>query len=98
MVDELTPGMLRNFDTFRDFTGNEAEEVLETELDLPESLLKVGELTGIMYEATRDDITEEYLHEFESDDLPILAADVTTGQLFIVGGDYSFTEFGIVDN
>ena len=97
-MDESRPSILKNFATFEDFTGAEVEKVSEIELDIPDSVLMVGELTGIMYEAERDGIVEEYLHEFESETLPTLAVDANSGQLFIIGGDYNFNELGIVDN
>lgn len=60
-------------------------------------LLQIGTLEGVMYSAKRDGVTKKYLHQFDRRSAPILASSYDGKQLYVIGGDYDFTEDGIVD-
>jgi hypothetical protein len=54
------------------------------------SSVKIGELLGIMY--SRDGV--KYLHKFTKD-RPSLHTDMTGTMMFIEGGKYHWTPFGV---
>ena len=83
---------------YSDFSGHEAEIVGRVEKpDCPDVGVVVGELDGIAYEAVRDNVKEKYFHKFGKKARPLLCVSFDGSQLFIVGGDYNFTDHGIVD-
>lgn len=83
---------------FRAFTGNEPRELLEIHTDnRPRIAWLLGELLEVTYRTTRDGKAENYLHPFKKSARPLLAVDADTGQLALVGGNYSVTERGITD-
>jgi hypothetical protein len=57
----------------------------------------VGNILALEYETVRDGEYEKYRHAFRSKSRPLLAATFDGKQLVIVGGQYLFTERGIVD-
>ena len=83
---------------FEDFTGHKADHFTNHTINLPDVGLKFGECTGIMYETTRDGVKEYYCHEFKKSARPLLGASHDGKQLLLVGGNYRFTNRGIVDN
>lgn len=58
---------------------------------------KIGEVDGILYSTIRDGNPEKYIHRFKKKSRPLLAASFDGSQLYILGGGYTFTERGIVD-
>lgn len=60
-------------------------------------LLQIGKLVGVMYQAKRDGVTKKFLHQFTGASQPILASSSDGKQLYVIGGNYDFTEDGIVD-
>lgn len=58
----------------------------------------LGPVSRIGYIATRDGETAEYIHEFSESSRPLLAADSDGKVLFMLGGAYSVTNRGIVDD
>lgn len=83
---------------FEDFTGHKADHYENRTINLPDVGLKFGECTGIMYETVRDGVKERYCHEFKKTARPDLGASFDGKQIFLVGGNYRFTNRGIVDN
>lgn len=82
---------------FENFTGHEAEYVQLIDVDTPRAGMIIGTLDGVLYTAVRDGEEESYIHEFSGDSKPLLVAGSDGETLFIVGGEYEFTERGIVD-
>lgn len=83
---------------FTDFSGHELDGV-EYEIGVPDGLVvfPFGRLDGVMYTTTRDGKKEKYMHQFKVSSAPILCATSDGKQLFIVGGNYKFTNAGIRD-
>lgn len=80
------------------FTGHPTEAIGEITLPKhPRAVLVIGELTAICYSTVRDGEHEEYIHEFKAKDRGLLCSSPNGRQLYIVGGEYDFTELGIVD-
>lgn len=82
---------------YRAFSGHEPRFVNEYAMKVPKVGMQVGLVTGIMYKAKRDGVTEEYLHEFTGRSRPILAVSPDGRQILILGGEYQFTDHGIED-
>lgn len=59
--------------------------------------IAIGEMCGVAYETVRDGEIIQYFHEFAKNDRPLLVSSFDGKQLLILGGEYDFTENGIVD-
>lgn len=83
---------------YNEFSGEQLDDT-EYELDFPEELVvfPIGRLDGVMYSTVRDGIKQKYFHEFKAKSAPLLVSTSDGEQLFIVGGNYIFTETGIND-
>lgn len=85
-------------DLYKNFTGQEPEFYTNVKKpELPDVAFVIGPMVGVSYEATRDGITETYYHEFDKNCRPLLASTHDGRTIFILGGEYDFTEDGIVD-
>lgn len=83
---------------FEQFTGHDAEHTETIEKPkMPDAVLVVGEIDGIMYSTVRDGVHEKYVHQFKKSSRPLFAVSPDGKQLFMLGGAYTFTERGIVD-
>ena len=83
---------------FEAFTGHVPESVETVEVPNKEVALIIGHCDGVMYEAVRDGEVEKYTHEFKDDARPVLAVSFDGQQLYILAGEYQFTDRGIVDD
>lgn len=80
------------------FTGHDAaDHISVTVPDLPKSVAVIGPCDAVQYTTIRDGVTEKYIHKFRANDRPLLCVSPDGRQLLFVGGDYVFTERGIVD-
>lgn len=80
------------------FSGHEPEVI--GQMPRPKKFdvgIVVGELRGVAYETVRDGRVTAYFHEFNKDCRPLLVSSFDGKQLCILGGEYDFTENGIVD-
>ena len=80
-----------------DFSGHEAENVDTVRVPGNQVFANVGTLDGVLYTATRDGKAEKYIHRFRRKSRPLLAASHDGTELRILGGEFRFTEAGIVD-
>lgn len=80
------------------FSGSRASKELRARQRPIRTGLVVGKLAGVMYEADRGDGKHNYFHRFKGSSRPLLISDHDGSQLGIVGGRYSFTDRGIVDD
>lgn len=84
---------------YEDFSGHEADVLARMPRPkFPAILVAVGECDGILYTTVRDGKREKYIHEFKPHAKPTLAATPDGSQLFLLGGAFTFTERGIVDD
>lgn len=84
---------------FERFTGHRAK-VLEQHF-LPRAsgaAWALGPVPEIRYIATRNGETVEYVHKFRTKSRPLLAATSDGSMLYLLGGAYSVTDRGIVDD
>lgn len=80
------------------FTGHRAETVGRVNVPpLPKVAAVIGVCTAVCYETVRDGRVENYIHEFDDPAAPLLAVSPDGRQLLMIGGDYMFTDRGIVD-
>lgn len=92
------PPTRRAVKAYRDFTGHEPSKVRVTKLDDRDVAgWKMGPLVGVAYEATRDNETRQYFHEFKKSSRPDLIARDDGRKLYIAGGSYKITERGVED-
>lgn len=85
-------------DRYERFTGHDATHYDDIEIDFPDVAFKVGKIDGIMYETVREGKTEHYCHEFKKNARPVFAVSHDGQQLLAIGGNFRFTDRGIVDN
>lgn len=83
---------------YEQFTGHEADWYQEINVDWPKVALQVGECDGILYTTVRDGNREHYIHKFKKTARPTLVASHDGQTISLIGGDYTFTDRGIVDN
>lgn len=83
---------------YEEFTGHEAGTVEHVKGHGFDVGLNVGKVDGIMYETVRDGVTERYIHKFKKSARPDLAASYDGSQLGLIGGKFTFTDAGIVDD
>lgn len=83
---------------YADFTGHDAEPMQRVRVDVPSVALCVGECDGVLYTTVRDGQTEKYIHKFKAKSRPLLCVSPDGKVLFLIGGGFTFTERGIVDN
>jgi hypothetical protein len=84
---------------FERFTGEPADAI-EEYLGPPQAgaAWALGPVPEIHYIATRDGETYEYVHKFRRASRPLLAASHDGKLLYLLGGAYSVTDRGIVDD
>lgn len=82
---------------YEDFTGHEPQYIENVRVDVPDVMMLVGELDGVLYSVVRDGRLESYIHEFSKQSRPLLCSSFDGKSLFIVGGRYDMTSRGIVD-
>jgi len=83
---------------YRNFSGHEPEIVGKTEKpNIPEVGIVIGDLEGVAYETMRDGVVEKYFHRFDKKVRPLLVSSFDGRLIYILGGEYDFTEDGIVD-
>jgi hypothetical protein len=83
---------------YENFSGHTPEFVDSYRLPVFDVALKVGDVLGILYETVRDGKTETYIHKFKKAARPLLTASFDGKNLYLLGGAYTFTERGIVDD
>ena len=85
-------------DLYERFSGHDPEEIGKVRIPaVPKVGVAIGEVDGILYSTVRDGQLEKYIHKFRKSDRPLFVVAPDGKQLFLVGGNYTFTERGIVD-
>ncbi len=80
------------------FSGHEAEAVGRIKIKpLPKVAVLVGDLDFVGYTTIRDGVKEKYIHRFAAKDRPSLCVTPDGKTILVIGGNYTFTERGIVD-
>lgn len=83
---------------FADFTGVEGIDVAAVNIPpLDDVYVVIGRCEAIAYTATRDGETASYQHEFREESQPLLAVSFDGKRLYLLDGNYEFTDHGIED-
>lgn len=81
-----------------DFHGSSPQHAVTVDYpDNPKIALAIGDLIGLAYRTRRDGKTENYFHRFKQHARPSLAVSPDGRTLYILGGEYRFTDRGIID-
>ena len=83
---------------FEKFSGHTPEYIDKKDLPKIDVGFKIGTLDGLLYTTVRDGRTEKYVHKFKRRARPILVSNFDGSFIALVGGNYKFTDRGIVDN
>lgn len=95
----LTAQIVRAKNLYKRFSGHDATKGKRIRIpELPDAVVCVGSVAGIMYDTVRDGRKEKYLHRFHASSRPLFCVAPDGSSLYLIGGSYSFTERGIVDN
>lgn len=84
-------------DLYERFRGDDPEHIDVVDMPDIDTALLIGFLDGVLYTTIRDGVEEKYIHKFKKSARPLLASSHDGQQLIILGGEYDFTELGIVD-
>ena len=85
-------------DLYERFSGHDAVELGSVKIPpLPAVGVAIGEVDGILYSTIRDGVLEKYIHKFRKADRPLFVVSPDGRVLYLLGGNYNFTERGIVD-
>lgn len=79
------------------FRGEEPEFVQAVDFEVAPVMLLIGELDGVLYTTRRDGKQESYIHKFAKNSRPLLASSHDGSQIYILGGEYEFSDAGIID-
>lgn len=82
---------------YADFTGHEPEVMTVMETPNHDTAFLIGELDFVGYTTVRDGKEESYKHDFRKRSRPLLASSFDGKNLYILSGEYEFTERGIED-
>jgi len=83
---------------YENFTGEPGELIARVSPPkCPKVLAVIGEIDGIMYDTFQDGELEKYVHRFDKKSRPLFCVSPDGKQIFLIGGQYKFTERGIVD-
>lgn len=83
---------------YEDFRGFSPRKFVTYDLPDHEQFgADIGTLDLVGYTTKRDGAPSKYVHEFDKNSAPRIAASADGKQLYVVGGNYEFTEEGITD-
>ena len=83
---------------YEDFSGHQAGPLVRIKAKaLPRVGIVIGHCDGLLYSTVRDGVKEKYIHKFRAKDRPLFVVSPDGDQLLLIGGEYDFTERGIVD-
>jgi len=86
-------------DLYERFSGHDAVEIGSVKVKpMPAVGVAIGEVDGILYSTIRDGVLEKYIHKFRKADRPLFVVSPDGSVLYLLGGNYDFTERGIVDH
>lgn len=81
-----------------DFFGPDLKDNGDTEVyAIKDHVTPIGETFGIIYTIKQDGKEEKYIHEFDPKNRPVFAVSTDGSALYILAGEYTFTDRGIVN-
>lgn len=99
-ASDLSPvDVQRGRKLYERFTGRAAEhERMIRRPELPDALTCIGEISVIQYVAERDGKAYEFRHPFRAKSRPLLCVTPDGKMVLALGGAWTFTEDGFVDD
>jgi hypothetical protein len=95
---QIKSEIARAADLYERFSGHDPETIGKINIpELPSVGVAIGDVDGILYTTVRDGVEEKYIHKFHKKDKPLFVVSPDGKSLFLIGGNYTFTERGIVD-
>ena len=83
---------------YESFSGEPGKVIGRTSAPkMPDTLVAIGRVTALEYDARRDRKMNRYRHEFAAHAQPLFAVNPDGKSVWLLGGSYSFTERGIID-
>lgn len=83
---------------YEKFTGESGAVIAKIPMPtMPKVLAVVGEIDGILYTTVRDGVKEKYIHRFAKAARPLFCVSPDGKSIHLIGGEYRFTERGIID-
>ena len=82
---------------YENFTGDKPTYIDTVKLPVDDVAMAIGYCDGVLYTTVREGQTEEYVHRFKKGARPVLGVSSDGKQLYLLGGDYRFTDRGIED-
>lgn len=89
--------MKEAMERYKGFTGMDPDRYDEYAVEHPEVGFCIGTLDGVLYTTVRDGEVESYVHHFKQKSRPLLCSSHDGKSLVILGGEYRFTDRGIMD-
>lgn len=78
--------------------GRNPTQAFRAKVEVPTTLVPVGRLYAVTYDADKGDGVYPYRHPFEPGAQPLVCANEQGDRLFLVGGRYTVTSHGIEDS
>lgn len=82
---------------YANFRGEKPRYIQSVDFEVSPVMLLIGELDGVLYSTRRDGKNESYIHKFAKKSRPLLVSNHDGSQIYILGGEYIFSESGIID-
>lgn len=83
---------------FEEFTGHSPDDVVFIDIKDYDTIVGIGYVDAISYETVRDGRKEKYIHTFKKRARPLLAISHDGKQAYMLGGAFTFTDRGFVDD
>jgi len=96
-INDKATKIRRAVSLYRRFREEEPKFIDEHSIEWPNVGLVIGKCDGVLYNTVRAGKKEYYKHEFTGKSCPTLCSSFDGKQIFLVGGNYDFTEDGITD-
>jgi hypothetical protein len=96
-VESNSAAIERAAQLFRGFREDEPGKVSTVKFQVPRAAALIGDIDAIAFRTHHGGKLVKYLHEFTARARPQLLASSDGTMLLILGGNFTFTERGIVD-
>ncbi len=96
LPEEVKKDLRKAIDFYKKFHwGEEFKEIKKVDIEIPETMIGLGHLVGVLYISNKGGKNELYIHTFKPP-FPILAGSKEPDRLWILGGIYKIEKEGII--
>lgn len=89
--------VIKAIQLYQRFRVDDPKFVDEINFEAHDVMMAIGIVNAVEYDTKRAGKVEYYRHEFTGKSRPLLASSWDGKQLYLLGGNYNFTDVGIVD-